>query len=108
MEFSELEQQRVDKIHQMRAAGIEPYPTRIERTHTIAKARAQFEAIENTEDAEPVQATLTGRIRSLRAMGKISFSHIEDATGTTQLFLRINDIGEEAFKQFKEFFNIGA
>ena len=40
-------------------------------------------------------------------MGKISFSHIEDATGTTQLFLRINDIGEEAFKQFKEFFNIG-
>jgi lysyl-tRNA synthetase, class II len=107
MEFSELEQQRVDKIHQMREAGIEPYPTRIERTHTISEARALFEAIDGDEDANPVQATLTGRMRSLRAMGKIIFSHIEDATGTVQLFLRINDIGEENFKQFKEFFNIG-
>ena len=107
MEFSELEQQRVDKIHQMREAGIEPYPTRIERTHTISEARALFEAIDGDEDANPVQATLTGRMRSLRAMGKIIFSHIEDATGTVQLFLRINDIGEEPFKQFKEFFNIG-
>ncbi|MDX9863758.1 MAG: lysine--tRNA ligase [Anaerolineaceae bacterium] len=107
MEFSELEQQRVDKIHQMRAAGIEPYPARIERTHTISEARALFEAMDGDEDADPVQATLTGRIRSLRAMGKISFTHIEDATGTVQLFLRINDVGEESFHQFKEFFNIG-
>jgi lysyl-tRNA synthetase, class II len=107
MEFSELEQQRVDKIHQMREAGIEPYPTRIERTHSIIDARALFEATEGNENADPVQATLTGRIRSLRAMGKISFTHIEDASGTVQLFLRINDVGEEKFKQFKEFFNIG-
>jgi len=107
MEFSELEQQRVDKIHQMRAAGIEPYPTRIERTHSISDARALFEAIDGDEDADPIQATLTGRIRSLRSMGKISFTHIEDASGSVQLFLRINDIGEENFKQFKEFFNIG-
>jgi lysyl-tRNA synthetase class 2 len=107
MEFSELEQQRVDKIHQMRAAGIEPYPARIERTHTISEARALFEAMDGDEGADPVQATLTGRIRSLRAMGKISFTHIEDATGTVQLFLRINDVGEESFHQFKEFFNIG-
>ena len=107
MEFSELEQQRVDKIHQMREAGIEPYPTRIERTHTINEARALFEAIDGDENAAPVQATLTGRMRSLRQMGKIAFSHIEDATGTVQLFLRINDVGEESFKQFKEFFNIG-
>ena len=107
MEFSELEQQRIDKIHQMREAGIEPYPTRVERTHTISEARALFEAIDGDEDADPVQTTLTGRMRSLRQMGKIAFSHIEDATGTVQLFLRINDVGEEAFKQFKDFYNIG-
>ncbi|MCD4671278.1 MAG: lysine--tRNA ligase [Anaerolineaceae bacterium] len=107
MEFSELEQQRVDKIHQMREAGIEPYPTRVERTHSIMAARAQFEESEGEAEAAPIQATLTGRMRSLRAMGKIVFSHIEDATGTVQLFLRINDIGEESFKQSREFFNIG-
>jgi lysyl-tRNA synthetase class 2 len=107
MEFSELEQQRVDKIHQMRAAGLEPYPTRIQRTHSVLEARTAFEAAESANDSNPIKASLTGRMRSLRVMGKIIFSHIEDASGTVQLFFRINDIGEEAFQQFREFFNIG-
>ena len=107
MEFSELEQQRVDKIHQMRAAGLEPYPTRIQRTHSVLEARTAFETTESANDSTPIKASLTGRMRSLRVMGKIIFSHIEDASGTVQLFFRINDIGEEAFQQFREFFNIG-
>lgn len=107
MEFSELEQQRVDKIHRMREIGLEPYPTRITRTHTILDARTAFEQAEAETEPQPQPATLTGRMRSLRVMGKIIFSHIEDATGTVQLFFRINDIGEEAFQQFKEYFNIG-
>lgn len=107
MEFSELEQQRVDKIHQMRAAGLEPYPTRIQRTHSVLEARTAFETAESANDSNPIKASLTGRMRSLRVMGKIIFSHIEDASGTVQLFFRINDIGEEAFQQFREFFNIG-
>ena len=94
MEFSELEQQRVDKIHQMRAAGLEPYPTRIQRTHSVLEARTAFEAAESANDSNPIKASLTGRMRSLRVMGKIIFSHIEDASGTVQLFFRINDIGK--------------
>jgi lysyl-tRNA synthetase class 2 len=107
MEFSELEQQRVDKIHEMRSAGVEPYPTRVTRTHSVLAACTAFEQTEAETEPQPVAATLTGRMRSLRVMGKIIFSHIEDTTGTVQLFFRINDIGEEAFQQFKEYFNIG-
>ncbi len=41
-------------------------------------------------------ATLAGRIRSIRDLGKIIFSHIEDASGQIQLYLRQDDLGDTA------------
>jgi lysyl-tRNA synthetase class 2 len=107
MEYSELEKIRFEKIQNMRAEGIEPYPTRAHRTHTIQQAIAAFEASEAQEDAQPVAATLAGRLRSIRIMGKIAFAHIEDGTGRVQLFLRQNELGEEKLKQFTDYFDLG-
>ena len=45
-EYSSLEKIRLEKIEELRAEGIEPYPTRAERTHTSAEAIAAFEAAE--------------------------------------------------------------
>ncbi len=106
-DLSNLEQIRLEKIEQLREEGIEPYPSRAERTHTSAEAIVAFEAIENDEEAEPVQATLAGRIRSMRPMGKITFAHIEDGDGRIQLFFRANDIGEEQVKFFNQHFDLG-
>ena len=106
-ELSKLEQVRLEKIEQLRAQGLEPYPSRAERTHTSQEAIHAFEAIENDEEAEPVQATLAGRIRSMRPMGKITFAHIEDGDGRIQLFFRANDIGEEQVKFFNQHFDLG-
>jgi lysyl-tRNA synthetase class 2 len=106
-DLSKLEQIRLEKIEQLRDEGVEPYPSRAERTHTSADAIAAFEAIENDEEAEPIQATLAGRIRSMRPMGKITFAHIEDGEGRIQLFFRANDIGEEQVKFFNQHFDLG-
>ena len=105
MERTELERIRIEKIERLRAAGIEPYPTRANPTHTIAQAVQAFEVAEIGGD--PVQVTVAGRLRSLRPMGKVAFAHIEDSTGRLQLFLRINEIGEEALKQFAELYDLG-
>jgi lysyl-tRNA synthetase class 2 len=105
MERTELERIRIEKIERLRAAGIEPYPTRANPTHTIAQAVQAFEVAETGGD--PVQVTVAGRLRSLRPMGKVAFAHIEDSTGRLQLFLRINEIGEEALKQFAELYDLG-
>ncbi len=106
-EYSNLEQIRLEKIEELRAEGIEPYPHRVERSHTNEEAIAAFEAVENDEDAEAVQATLVGRLRSMRPMGKITFAHIEDGHGRIQLFFRANDIGKEQITFFNRIFDLG-
>jgi lysyl-tRNA synthetase, class II len=106
-EYTKLEQIRLDKIHELRAEGIEPYPQRVERTHTSLEAIQAFEAVENVENADPVLATLVGRLRSMRSMGKVTFAHIEDGYGRIQLFFRANDIGKEQVTFFNRIFDLG-
>lgn len=106
-DFSHLERVRLEKIERLRAQGLEPFPHRAARTHTSQEAIRAYEEIENLEDVEPIQATLTGRIRSMRPMGKITFAHIEDAQGRVQLFFRANDIGEEQVDIFNDNFDLG-
>ncbi len=106
-EYSNLEQIRLEKIDELRAEGIEPYPHRVERSHTNIEAIKVFEAIENDADAEDLQVTLVGRLRSMRPMGKITFAHIEDGHGRIQFFFRANDIGKEQLTFFNRAFDLG-
>jgi lysyl-tRNA synthetase class 2 len=107
-DLTTLEQNRLEKVHRLRQQGIEPYPTRAERSHTSQQALAAFEAEEKRgEQAAPVPATLTGRLRAIRPMGKLTFAHIEDGDGKIQLFLRANDIGQEALDLFNREFDLG-
>ena len=109
-EYNSLEKIRLQKIEELRAEGIESYPTRAERTHTNAKVIAEFEAAEKNAapDTTPeVKAVLVGRIRANRAMGKVSFAHIEDGSGKIQLFFRSNELGKERLDLFNKMFDLG-
>ena len=107
-EYSNLEQNRLEKLERLRSQGHEPYPTRAERSHTSQQAIQQFEAAEAAgAESQPVSVTLAGRLRAIRTMGKISFAHIEDGDGRIQLFLRANDVGEEALELFNREFDLG-
>ncbi|HPS42814.1 MAG TPA: OB-fold nucleic acid binding domain-containing protein, partial [Anaerolineaceae bacterium] len=107
MELSELEKIRLEKIEKMRAAGVEPYPTRAEVNQTCAEAIQRFEAAEAAGNTEGLSAILGGRLRAVRTMGKLAFAHIEDGTGRIQLFLRVNELGEETMQRFKDHFDLG-
>ncbi|MEA1999340.1 MAG: OB-fold nucleic acid binding domain-containing protein, partial [Euryarchaeota archaeon] len=106
-EYSNLEEIRLGKIEALQEQGINPYPRRVERTHTNLEAIHAFEKIKDNEDAEPIHATLVGRVRSMRPMGKITFAHIEDGTSRIQLFFRANDIGADQVKFFDSKFDLG-
>jgi len=109
-EYTSLEKIRLEKIEELRAEGIEPYPTRAERTHTSAQAIAEFEAAEKqvAEGELPeVKATLAGRIRASRPMGKLIFAHIEDGEGKIQLFFRVNEVGQDMVDFFNNMFDLG-
>jgi lysyl-tRNA synthetase, class II len=107
MKLNDLEQIRYDKIQRMRAAGLEPYPTRTHVTHTARQAVEAFEKSEKEGEAAAGEVTVAGRLRSIRTMGKIIFAHIEDGSGRIQLFLRVNDLGEEGMARFREDFDLG-
>jgi lysyl-tRNA synthetase class 2 len=107
MEYSDLEQNRLNKIHKMRSEGVEPYPTRNGMTHTALQAMDAFLEAETVKDLTPVRATLAGRLRAMRPMGKITFAHIEDNSGRFQLFFRVNELGEEAMHKLVEDFDLG-
>jgi len=108
MERNELEKIRLEKIDRLRSRGIEPYPTRAAPTHTAWAALKAFEDWESTgSSTAAVAATLAGRLRAIRLMGKIAFAHIEDSSGRIQLFFRINEIGEEGMTFLREEFDLG-
>jgi lysyl-tRNA synthetase class 2 len=110
-EYTSLEKIRLQKLEELRSEGIEPFPTRAQRTHLSTEASAEFEAAEREAEApgqgREVRVILAGRIRASRAMGKISFAHIEDGAGRIQLFFRANELGKEGLDFFNRMFDIG-
>jgi lysyl-tRNA synthetase class 2 len=102
-EFNNLEKQRLAKLEWLREQGVDPYPRRVERTHTIAEAIAAFESEEDQE----LNVTVAGRLKSVRIMGKSSFADIEDGSGKVQLFIRVNEVGEESYELFKKGLDLG-
>ena len=88
---------RLQRLYNLREQGINPYPNHVERTHTIAEVLEHFDEWRGPENSY----TLVGRIRLMREMGKAAFLKIEDGTGSIQLYFRVNDIGEAAYRSLK-------
>jgi lysyl-tRNA synthetase, class II len=103
-----LEQERLDKLDQLRARGVTPFPNRVQRTHTTDKARRAFEASEDGDQAaDPIPVTVCGRIVRQNLKGKVYFAHIEDGADRLQLFVRINHVGEDTFDLIKNQLDLG-
>lgn len=99
MELNELQQQRLAKLERLRAAGIEPFPPRAQRSHTIAAVLAAFDDL----IAQGEHVTVVGRIvGARRVMGKLAFAHIEDESGKIQLWISRGDLGDEWFERFRD------
>lgn len=101
---TKLEQQRLDKLERLREAGVDPYPLRVERSHTTAQAIAAFE---EAADDESVHVTVCGRLVSVRDMGKTVFAHINDEFGRIQLFVRREQIGSDSHAIFRKLLDLG-
>ncbi|MCW5878804.1 MAG: lysine--tRNA ligase, partial [Anaerolineales bacterium] len=106
-QYSEIERTRLNKLEALQQHGLDPFPARVQRSHTTQQALEAFEASESQTGAAPIQAALVGRIRSIREMGKLIFAHIEDGYGRLQLFLRADTLGAEQMDTFREYYDLG-
>lgn len=75
---------RIAKAESLRSQGLNPYPSRSNRTHYASTLLNEFESHEGKT------VTLAGRLMSWRKQGALAFAHIQDQTGKLQLFLRRN------------------
>jgi lysyl-tRNA synthetase class 2 len=99
MELNDLQAQRLAKLERLRAAGIDPFPPRSARTHTIAAVLAAFDILA----ASATTITVAGRIvGARRVMGKLAFAHIEDESGKIQLWLSRAEVGDQWFDRFRD------
>jgi len=101
-EFTEQELVRREKAKNLKALGLDPFGQKFERTHYAKDIKEKYkdishEEFENLND----MATVAGRIMFIRKMGKASFFHIQDKTEKIQIYISINDIGEESYNLFK-------
>ncbi len=91
---NELKQIRIDKLTALQKQGKDPFEITIAtQTHEI---KENFDALEEKD------VFICGRIMTWRDMGKANFIDVQDRNGRIQVYVRMNDIGEDEYKEFKK------
>ena len=93
---NEQKQIRIDKLKALQDSGRDPFEiTLATQTHHSDEIKADFDNLENKD------VTIAGRIMTWRDMGKANFIDIQDRNGRIQAYVRMNDVGEDVFAEFK-------
>lgn len=93
---NEQKQIRIEKLTALQNAGKDPFEITI-----ATQTHHSNEIIDNFDELEEKDVTIAGRIMTWRDMGKANFIDIQDRNGRIQAYVRMNDVGEEVFKEFK-------
>ncbi len=94
---NEQKQIRIDKLLALQESGKDPFEiTLATQTHHAS------EIVENFDELEEKEVSICGRIRTWRDMGKANFIDVYDKTGRIQCYVKMDNIGEEEYKEFKK------
>jgi lysyl-tRNA synthetase class 2 len=88
---------RLAKLEALRNSGHDPYQIeKFDRTHSASDVASGFEQLEGK------QISVAGRLLQPRLMGKAAFADLRDESGRIQIYIRRDDVGEEAYRLFKD------
>ncbi len=95
VQVKEIEVRR-QKLDALRERGIDPFGAAFNASHTTSQALAEF------DDEQPEKTVkIAGRIMSKRGQGKVSFLDLHDQSGKMQIYVKIDEVGEEQFSLLK-------
>lgn len=101
--LTEQEKIRRQKMEELREKGIDPFGHAYARTHRSGDIRSEYgECTKEELDEQNVTVRVAGRIMTKRRQGKAGFMHIQDVDGRIQIYVRKDDIGEDAYELFKK------
>ena len=95
LELTEQMQIRINKMHELEEKGIDPFGHSFARTHNTAQIINDFDKLEGQE------VSVAGRVMAIRGHGKASFVVISDKEGQIQIYIRLDEVGEDAYAVFK-------
>lgn len=101
--MTEEESVRLGRLHDLRQQGINPYPSKVKRTHTLQAVLDQFSALEASQDT----VSVVGRVRLIRRHGGISFLQLQDESGLMQAALKLDEIGSDRYEHFHASVDMG-
>jgi len=96
--FEQLKKDRFKKLESIQKAGINAYPSKTVRTHTILEAKSSFKSLSKEEK----EVVIAGRVTGKRGHGKLSFADVEDESGKIQLMLKSDVLGKKSFDLFQD------
>src|SRR5699024_5153511 len=93
---------RREKLKTYYADNVDPVGGKFERTAEASQLHDDYEQYYREELlAKAITVTIAGRVMTKRGKGKVGFTHVQDASGQIQLYVRKDAIGEEAYELFK-------
>ncbi|MGD0249567.1 MAG: lysine--tRNA ligase [Thermoplasmata archaeon] len=95
-----LERERREKVARWRAEGREPYPYSFPERGGTDAVRAACAQLKPGEDDTAHSYRVAGRLRAIRQHGRTAFADLEDLAGELQLLLRVDELGEPAYRQW--------
>jgi lysyl-tRNA synthetase, class II len=102
----EIIKERMKKIEEMKKKGILSHEYRYDKKDNCQTLQEKFKKLKNEEFSKKKTST-SGRLISLRNMGKIAFGKIQDSSGTIQMVLQEEKTPKETFDILNEFLDIG-
>ncbi len=102
-QFSEQELVRREKAKELEGLGIDPFGHRFDVTSNTKEIRDEF-GESTVEELESInkEVVIAGRIMTKRGKGKAGFINVQDKYGQIQIYVKIDNIGEEAYEIFKK------
>jgi lysyl-tRNA synthetase class 2 len=103
MAEEEIIASRRQKLERLVSRGVDPYPARVQRTHT---AQEVVELLGDSADSSEV-VSVAGRVTAFRRMGKAAFLDLRDGSGSIQAYFKQESLGVEPYEMLLHEIDLG-
>lgn len=94
---------RLQRLQILRSKGVDPYPSEVTRTHTLAEMQSDFDSLLASQKL----ISIVGRIRLIRKHGGLTFIQLQDGSGVMQAAFKRDSLGSEFYEFFHQTIDIG-
>ena len=103
-DVNELIKIRIAKLKELQEKGKDPFQiVKFDNKDNSKEIKEKFVDPVEGEEAEPMHVSIAGRLMAKRGHGKASFCDLQDMYGRIQIYVKLDEVGEEAYEEFKKY-----